>query len=179
MSNNDDDKDLWDLATQDVKPLAPGSDQAPNTALKQTTPSKTAPKIQPAARHQNTVKRAQSSDIDGSTDDKLRRGRMAIEARLDLHGMSQADAFDAVQNFILNAYHGEKRCVLIVTGKGGYSSSDPDNFFDPQIKVGVLKSNFPHWMDDPTLRNFILKFYPAQPKHGGGGAFYVLVRRKR
>lgn len=93
---------------------------------------------------------------------------MPIEARLDLHGMTQDEAHRALTRFILRMHEAGRRAVLIVTGKGTREDGG-----------GVLRRAVPRWLAEPACRAVILAVSEAQPQHGGGGALYVLVRRKR
>lgn len=101
--------------------------------------------------------------VDGATAGRLRRGRYPIHARIDLHGMTRAQAFDTVTAGLERAYGDGQRCVLVITGKGGGE--------------GVLRQLLPQWLNDESLRPLLLAFTHAQPQHGGSGAFYVLLRK--
>ncbi|MFN3076087.1 MAG: Smr/MutS family protein [Alphaproteobacteria bacterium] len=93
---------------------------------------------------------------------------MNLDARLDLHGMTQTEAYRALRNFLETASYRGHRSVLIITGKGarGFEGS------------GVLKHVVPLWLNEPKFRSRILSFSFARPKHGGDGALYVLLKRK-
>lgn len=103
---------------------------------------------------------------------KLRRGTVAIGGRLDLHGMTRAEAHRAVGRFLTALADRGERVALIITGKGGRKSG-PDG-----AGTGVLRAEFPHWIGDGALARIVLAWRPAAPQHGGEGAFYVLLRRK-
>jgi DNA-nicking Smr family endonuclease len=106
--------------------------------------------------------------IDRANAERLKRGLHKIEARLDLHGMTQAQAHRALALFVLASRDAGRRCVLVITGRGlGPSGS------------GVLKSSVPRWLEEPELRQHVLALSPAQPHHGGAGATYLLLRRRR
>lgn len=113
-------------------------------------------------------------NIDKNTAEKFKRGMIPIEKRLDLHGLTEKEAFNAVDNFIRNAYIQKLRCVLIVTGKGINKDNTP--WYD---KKGILKESVPNWLNGAELRPLILSFSYACPKDGGNGALYVLIRRNR
>lgn len=108
-----------------------------------------------------------SGGVDGATERRLRRGLMAVEARLDLHGHTQAEAHAALADFILGSYESGRRCVLVVTGRG-----------EPAGGRGVLRRNLPGWLSAPALRPYVLASAPAHVRHGGAGASYVLLRRR-
>ncbi len=107
--------------------------------------------------------------INKSTSKKLKKGQQRIEARIDLHGMSQIEAHQALDSFIDSAYHGLKRCVLVITGKG----LKPDGTF------GVIHGGVPRWLKEQPNRSRVLAFTHATPKDGGEGALYVMLKRKR
>jgi len=108
---------------------------------------------------------------------------MAVEATLDLHGMTQNAAHAAVARFIAARHAGGTRCVLIVTGKGKsadpFRSKAPPGRFTFSSDRGVLREALPRWLNEPALRAHIIAVSPARPEHGGAGAVYVLLKRKR
>lgn len=106
---------------------------------------------------------------------RLRRGALAIDGTLDLHGMTRAEAHQALDTFIAHAVDGGRRCLLVITGKG--TRSGADDFGRP--RGGVLRAAVPRWLNAPSARPHILAMVPAQPRHGGDGAFYVLIKRRR
>jgi DNA-nicking Smr family endonuclease len=116
--------------------------------------------------------------LDARSAERLKRGQLPIEDRLDLHGMTQEAAHAALDAFIGAAYTTGKRAVLIITGKG---LRPRDDFDDPWRygAGGVLKSMTPRWLNEAPNRARVLAFTEAQPRHGGGGALYVLIRRQR
>ena len=109
-----------------------------------------------------------SGDVDTRTLDRLRRGQLRPEGRLDLHGMTQAEAHGALEKFIPRAQGAGRRCVIVITGKGSVSAGG-----------GVLRNAVPGWLNAPSLRPSVLAFAEAVPRDGGAGALYVLLRRKR
>jgi DNA-nicking Smr family endonuclease len=106
--------------------------------------------------------------IDRANAERLKRGHHRIEARLDLHGMTQSEAHRVLAEFVHASSDAGLRCVLVITGRG-LDSNGP----------GVLKSAVPRWLEQPGLRPQILAIAPAQPRHGGAGALYLLLRRRR
>lgn len=99
---------------------------------------------------------------------RLRRGRLAIDGRLDLHGDTQAIAHRRLNDYLANAQAAGKRCVLVVTGRGL-----------GKAEGGVLKTQVPRWLNQPPNRERVLAFDIAQPRHGGDGALYVLLKRDK
>ncbi|MEE2932713.1 MAG: Smr/MutS family protein [Pseudomonadota bacterium] len=106
--------------------------------------------------------------LDKRTGERLKRGKLEVEGRLDMHGMSQATAYRALKRFLLDKQAAGKRCVVVITGKGSRDGG-----------TGVLKEAVPRWLNEPSLRKHVLGFDYALPRLGGTGALYILLRRKR
>lgn len=103
--------------------------------------------------------------------DALRAGGIGIDARLDLHGFSRKEAGGRVAAFVARSARRGLRCVLVITGQGRR---------DPLAKArGVLRGGLERWLNEPATRPLVLACVPAQRRHGGQGAFYVLLRRRR
>jgi DNA-nicking Smr family endonuclease len=102
---------------------------------------------------------------------QLSRGRKEIEARLDLHGMTQARAHRALLSFLQRAHLDGLTFVLIITGKGKVG--------DGEAERGVLRRQVPQWLSQPEFRNLVVGFEAAHIGHGGEGALYVRVRRSK
>lgn len=113
--------------------------------------------------------------MDRRTHQQLTRGKLAPEARIDLHGMTLAEAHPELIRFVLNAHAAGKRLILVITGKGK-RADDPGPI--PQ-RVGVLRHQVPHWLRQPPLGTLVQQIAPAHLKHGGGGAYYIYLRRAR
>ncbi len=161
--------------TVDVKPLPERDYQKPcpkskKIATPQIKETVILPKAQPLKNNRG------GTGLDKRSDNRLRRGQIHIEARLDLHGMRQGEAHHALQSFILRTYEQEKRCILIITGKGR-TGKNTGSWLDNE--PGILRRKTPEWLNQEPLKPLILKTHPAQPKDGGDGALYVLLRRKR
>ena len=104
---------------------------------------------------------------------KLRRGKLAPEARIDLHGMTLAEAHVALTGFILMSRTLGRRLVLVITGKGrSRGGSAP-------MQPGALRQQVPDWLRLPPLGEAVLQVAPAHRRHGGEGAYYVYLRRGR
>ncbi|MDK9695926.1 MAG: Smr/MutS family protein [Siculibacillus sp.] len=111
--------------------------------------------------------------IDDRTRRRLVRGAMAIDERLDLHGLTQEAAHAVLRRFLLAARDRGARVVLVITGKG-----KPGAAFEMHER-GVLRRSVPHWLADPALRGVVVGFEEAHLAHGGAGAIYVRLRRRR
>ena len=105
---------------------------------------------------------------------RLQRGQWPIEATLDLHGYRRNAARNAVEAFIGRSAAQGRRCVRVVTGKG--AAGDIRTGWRGQ---GVLRAQLADWLNGPSVRPLVLAYTQAQPRDGGGGAFYILLRRRR
>jgi DNA-nicking Smr family endonuclease len=101
---------------------------------------------------------------------QLSRGRKEIEARLDLHGMTQTRAHHALSSFLQRAHSEGLTFVLIITGKGRIGA---------ESERGVLRRQVPQWLNLPEFRTLVVGFEEAHIGHGGEGALYVRIRRMR
>ena len=104
----------------------------------------------------------------------LRRGRKEVDSVIDLHGMRQEQAHGALLNFLHRAQGSGHGVVLVITGKGGAAAGT--GLFEER---GVLRRMVPHWLRLPDLRSLVVGFEEASPQHGGSGALYVRLRRRR
>jgi DNA-nicking Smr family endonuclease len=111
--------------------------------------------------------------IDRRLKRKLKRGRGEIDGAIDLHGLTQAEAHQALRGFLRHSQARGARLVIVVTGKGG-PLDEPGSW--PQER-GVLRRVTPHWLREPDLRAIVLGFEEAGRAHGGSGALYVRLRR--
>ena len=113
--------------------------------------------------------------MDRKTFGKMKKGRLAPEARLDLHGMTIAEAHPELTGFILRAVTRNFRLVLVITGKGKVK----DDGGPIPVRHGVLRHQVPHWLHSMPLKPHVLQITEAHLKHGGQGAYYVYLRRNR
>lgn len=150
--------------TEEASSEPPVQHPPPSARPNIDVPPPTTPSARPKLWAELTV--GKPVDVDKNTGKRLAKGGMAIDGRLDLHGMIQTTAQARLTGFIRQAYDREWRCVLIITGKGAGGQ-------------GVLKSEVPRWLNLAALRPLIVAVTPATPKDGGEGALYVLIRRKR
>lgn len=105
---------------------------------------------------------------------RLSRGKLAPEARIDLHGMTLAEAHPELIRFILGSHGAGRRLVLVITGKG--RDGDGEGPLFPQRR-GILRRQVPQWLNTPPLGGIVLQVAQAHRRHGGEGAFYVYLRR--
>ncbi len=189
------DRALWRKVTQDAKPLEKRDGAAADRpgAVKPETPAPAAgPAAAPPARSRKVVapsppaaggatrkpaapdlESGRAAGVDRRNLERLRRGKLPVEATIDLHGDTQAVAHRRLGGFLARSQAAGRRCVLVITGKGrlgrGQEGQEP----------GVIRANLPRWLNEAPNRERVLAFAQAQPAHGGAGAFYVLLRRRR
>ena len=120
-----------------------------------------------------------AAGLDKRQAERLRRGQISIEGRLDLHGLHQVPAHSALHAFIIESYARGRRCVLVITGKGTPKGQAANGGIMPDRDRGVLRRNVPRWLNEAGLRDKVLSLSDAQPRHGGSGALYVLLRKRR
>lgn len=174
---------LWQSAMRDVRRIArkapppdrgqPGPDAAAPAKPARTRSARSAkPTVLPAEQTQAPAPSEPSVlvGVDKRTRLRLKRGQIPAEAELDLHGHTQESAYRALVGFIEGSQAAGRRCVRVITGKGLRLSSG---------EVGVLRQMVPRWLAEPPLRDKVLATATAQPRDGGEGARYVLLRRKR
>lgn len=116
----------------------------------------------PPTRPKPPAKRQSTVQI--NLDKKTRRGRLAIDARIDLHDLTRDQAFGMLKSRLRELSEADKRCVLIITGKG------------PRL-MGVIRQAFPDWINHPDIRPHVASYAPASQKHGGSGAWYVFLKK--
>ncbi|XSG81769.1 MAG: Smr/MutS family protein [Methyloligella sp. ZOD6] len=115
--------------------------------------------------------------LDRGTARKLEKGRLPVEAKLDLHGMRQRNAHAALRRFLIDAQAKGFRHVLVITGKGTAKSSS-ENFYMEEPR-GVLRQQVPGWLTQPDLAPIVVSFSEAPQRLGGAGALYVRLRKVR
>jgi len=164
---------LWSHVTRSIMPLRrPRLEPKlePATAEPPVERPKPAPAV-PAPR--SRVARAPGlAPIDRRFKQRLARGREGIDATIDLHGLTQAEAHSALAHFLRRARADGARLVLVITGKGVRT----DDF---TVDRGVLRRQVPLWLRSAELRDYVVGFDWAHPAHGGEGALYVRIRRRR
>jgi len=182
---SDEEHALWSGLVRSITPLRPGKARIerktePKTALKAESKSvaATAAKaLQRAVTQQEPPKPPKSlplAPFDRRLKQRVARGRDAIDARIDLHGMTQQEAHDALLRFLRRAQSDGAKVALVVTGKGTGTGSG-----DPARERGVLRRQVPLWFSLPEFRLFVGGFEEAHVGHGGHGALYVRLRRAR
>jgi DNA-nicking Smr family endonuclease len=173
---SEDDRALWETVAKHIKPLKkkprqpklhpPMSAAEPVAApspvsSRPVVPMQTPKPMKPAVPPLAPLGRRERS--------RLSRGKSEIDARLDLHGMTQSRAHQALHLFLQRAHGDGHSFVLVITGKGMVGDSER----------GVLRRQVPHWLSLPEFRSLVIGFEEASIGHGGSGALYVRIRRAR
>lgn len=190
---SDEDREIWERVARTARRLRPSPDPAPDTRTG-AVPDPDAPP--PRRRAETPVvpprrPRPSGHDLAPSLDQalaaaplrmdaglhrKLKRGKLTPESRIDLHGMTRAQAQPVLTGFLLGAHARGERLVLVITGKGREAADDD---LPVPRRPGALRHDLPHWLSQAPLRGIVLDLRPAHRSHGGGGAFYVYLRRAR
>jgi DNA-nicking Smr family endonuclease len=168
---------LWESVAKQIKPLRKkhriAVPQAARSAAETPAPTKAArplseiPVAPPPPKKPMTPPLAPISRRERS---QLSKGKKEIEARLDLHGMTQARAHRELSGFLHRAHGDGLSFVLIITGKGKIGA---------ESERGVLRRQVPQWLSQPEFRTLVVGFEEAHIGHGGAGALYVRIRRAR
>lgn len=173
----EEDRILWDLVARSVTPAIP-SKRPSKPKFSSESPEKS-PAVSPKPERVKQISlpsyQANPSatphgrgHMDAQTLDKLARGRLPLEARVDLHGMRQDEAHGLLLSFVARAHARGVRYVLVITGKGSSSGGD-----------GVLKRSVPGWLATAPFRQYVSAHEGAARGHGGSGALYVRLKRAR
>ncbi|MDX5365836.1 MAG: Smr/MutS family protein [Alphaproteobacteria bacterium] len=191
-SLTEEERKLWRAAMKDAKPLKrvkpdPAEDAPPPSPA--APPESQAVRAAPAAilapppRPRAPLEPPPLGPLERRTSQKLARGQIEIEATIDLHGHSQERAHGALLDFVARSRGRGLRCVLVITGKGASPYArhtlHGSTFYEVPERQGVLRSAVPRWLGEAEFRLHVSGFQPAHPKHGGGGAFYLWLRKKR
>lgn len=189
-------EELWQAVARTAQPMHPQKPQAPRpgaidlpaSLAKEKAPIPQAP-LQPF-RVGETARTVLGHDLlpdlstrlsaaplrmDAKAFARMSRGKLSPEARIDLHGLTLAEAHPRLIGFIMNAQAQGLRLVLVITGKGRRPAGDGPI---PQ-RHGILKHQVPQWLSQTPLGPAVLQVAEAHLRHGGSGAYYVYLRRPR
>lgn len=161
-------------AAKPMQPPKPMAEPARVFRLGEKAPA-SAGKPRPAAQSQTSPTSQPAVRMDPKRYGQMKKGRIAPEARVDLHGLTLSQAHPVLIGFILRAVAEERRLVLVITGKG----KARDHHGPIPERHGVLRQQVPHWLHAAPLKPHVLQVSEAHVKHGGAGAFYVYLRRAR
>jgi DNA-nicking Smr family endonuclease len=171
---------LWSAFVRSITPLRPGKatpkpPPGKREALNQPRPpARHEAPPQPPPQRPPPVKSPPLAPLERRLKQRVARGSESIEARIDLHGMTQRQAHEALLAFLRRAQANGKKIALVVTGKGARRAAHDD-----VAERGVLRRQVPLWLALPEFRSFVVGFDAAHVSHGGEGALYVRVRRLR
>tara|TARA_R110002072_G_scaffold163400_2_gene316044 strand:- start:1105 stop:1719 length:615 start_codon:yes stop_codon:yes gene_type:complete len=198
---SDEERALWKRVARTAEPLRPSPDPnpdirkaplpdpdapappgppvrfKPNFQIPRATPAVT-PRIQMDLAEPVGERLArQRVAMDKKLHRTMMRGRMEPDARIDLHGMTAAQAHQALTGFILSAHARGHRLVLVITGKGRKPAHD--HLAPMPARAGILKHQVPHWLSSAPLGSLVLDLRESHRSHGGAGAYYVYLRKRR
>lgn len=156
-SVSEEERKLFESAYREATPLAPA------LLVKKSPESKS---------------RMTPGGLNGRTAERLKRGEIEPQARLDLHGMTERAAHGALLTFIRGSWSRGLRLVIVVTGKGAKEPA-PDEPFAMDSRRGILKTLAPRWLSEPELAGLVADVRNTHRSHGGGGALYVYLRKNR
>lgn len=144
---------------------------------KRTPPGKLGPgrSFLPAYQAPSSLAPASEKAVDPAIHKKVRRGRIDIDGTIDLHGMTQVQAREALRRYISARAARGDRTILVITGKGARTDND---FIAAMTERGILRTMLPLWLSEPGLSHLVSGWSPAARGHGGEGAFYVRLRRQ-
>jgi DNA-nicking Smr family endonuclease len=170
-----DEEHLWSLVARTVRPLRhskkPATDVRHKAGIRDATrPVKSRATVEPTSRQRKAAALALGA-IMRKEKQKLARGNAAIDARIDLHGMTQAEAHGALLRLLHRSQANGAKFVLVITGKGVPNASRNER--------GVLRRQVPMWLALPEFRRYVLGFDVAHTDHGGQGALYVRLRKAK
>ena len=178
---------LWAAVTKDVAPLK-GAKPLRFDAMRhpRDIPVRDHPARRRAAEPQYDLPPRQLAPapqslagLDGSRARRLQRGKLPVEGRLDLHGMTQEKAWRALGPFLARSQEAGKRVVIVVTGKGGARKNDELEAPWTEPRTGILRDLVPQWLAEGENAARVVAWHPASPRDGGDGALYVVLRRIR
>lgn len=195
-----DERRLWHAVVKDARPTSAGQiipepEQPPPADIRPgekivATPKPLSSVPRPRRNAEILANRGDESSsappltgLDRRTSQRLARGQIETEARIDLHGMRQDEAESALLSFLGRSRQAGLRCVLVITGKGESPFArhilHSTRYHEASDHSGVLRSALPRWLGTARFRIEVAGFQPAHPRHGGGGAFYVWLRKRK
>jgi DNA-nicking Smr family endonuclease len=164
------DRTLWEEIKKTIRPLRGRKTEIPAIESGESRPARKPPANAASApiQQKTAAKAPPLAQFDRRTRSRVARGRVEIDARLDLHGLTLERARARLAGFLSTAQARGDSLVLVITGKGGLGEGR-----------GALRREVPHWLSLAEFRPFVIGFEEAARGHGGAGALYVLVRRAR
>lgn len=154
------------VAAENQAPAAPGPELG-DLAAEEQLRDLVLGKVEFTLEHTNEFILAQVKGVSPKLVHRLKTGALSPEAHLDLHGMNALQAFASLSEFLREQYLHGRRCVLLIPGRG---KNSPEGY-------GVLREKVQEWLTRDPFKRVVLAFCTAQPRHGGAGALYVLLRK--
>tara|TARA_R110000868_G_scaffold229089_2_gene482083 strand:+ start:38303 stop:38875 length:573 start_codon:yes stop_codon:yes gene_type:complete len=176
-------KAIWRKVAGSVKPISPDRiDRLDDVEAVEPTPEKPLPDKKLSLKHSHfphphTTPKHPALPVDRGGEKRMRKGRLEIDGRLDLHGLTQDIALRTLRNFLSMAYRDGYKTVLVITGKGLKARERESEPWENHDEPGVLKRKLPEWLGNAEFRQWVSGYAIAHLRHGGGGAFYVTMRR--
>ena len=172
-------KRLWNLYTQNVKAIARDSIPPNQNGKKAAFEIKVPQQVKFKRNDQSRLSNHESlKDKDSNWGKKLKQGKVKIEGKIDLHGMTCAEAHQKLYDYLSRAQNNGKRAILVVTGKGGPKRNlDQYRYSEFENGHGILKREVPMWLSSGAMRHMIVSFQDARRQDGGAGALYVVLKR--
>lgn len=171
----EEDRVLWSRVARTATPLKgkthpqEGADVSRTSgAPDQPQPKEPQREMPPTGQAPEHVGTRQPTRLDAPTQGKLARGRIELGGRVDLHGLTQSEAHALLLSVLRRAREEDRRYILVITGKGSTTSGD-----------GILRRAVPQWLSTPPFGELVSGYNAASRQHGGAGALYVRVRRRR
>jgi DNA-nicking Smr family endonuclease len=170
----DEDRKLWGHFTRSVAPLRRQAVPADRPPAAASTKAKSPTRVRAPTRVAAAAVRAAPGlePFDRRLKQRLARGTESLDDRIDLHGKTQSEAHAALLSFLRKAQSHGAKFVLVITGKGSGGHAD-------WSERGVLKRQVPQWLKLPEFRGYVIGFEDAHSGHGGAGALYVRIRRRK
>tara|TARA_B100001564_G_scaffold353024_1_gene361364 strand:+ start:592 stop:1131 length:540 start_codon:yes stop_codon:yes gene_type:complete len=115
----------------------------------------------------------------GIVNKELKRGKVKIDRKLDLHGFSLVEAHQKFKNEVIKNYSKNKRCLLVITGKGVYKKTEKEEGKPPRLFYGKIKNSILNWIKEDDIQKYILTYQDAGIEHGGDGAVFIYLRKNK
>ena len=128
------------------------------------------------------IKKSEFNIEFGDINKDLKKGRVSIDRRVDLHGYTLSAAEKKFKTEVIKNYNKNKRCLLIITGKGVHTNKNNNEGFEntsPKLFYGKIKNNIISWIKESDIKNYILTYQDAGLEHGGDGALFIYLRKKK
>ena len=144
--------------------------------LKKITPNQN---IAPTPKQNKIFKNSDFNLENVDLKKNIRKGYFKIDKKIDFHGRTLLESEEIFTNAVTGCYNTDQRCLLFVTGKGLFKSKNTEKKNQPKLYYGVIRSALFQWVKSNKLSRYILSFEQASIEHGGDGAFYVYLRKKK